>query len=129
MPNGPRKFSDASTALDGLLELRVRARDRLGLVRLYIQQWRAKKGCSDPVGAFRFACMARALGERCGLVPVLNSMDNAITELAPEVDQVSDASPETIGREAVSIIDAIEARWNAPPDVSGTTESTDENAG
>jgi len=116
-------FADASAALDGLLELRVRARDRLGLVRLYMAQWKAKAGCADSVGAFRFACMARALGERCGFTPVVSEMDDVITSLASEIDKVSDVSPESIGREAVSVINELEARWATQPNITGDDES------
>ena len=109
------KFADATKVFDDIEPLRTRARDRFGLVRLFLDQGRARLGTADPVGAFRYACMARELADSAGLGLHLEVASGLVLELAPALDGVSDTTAEAVGREAVSAVRAMEATWNAPP--------------
>jgi hypothetical protein len=109
------KPADALGMLDEIETLRSRARDRFGLIRLYLDQSRARSGSADPVGAFRYACMARVMTERFDLGLHADTSVQMVIELAPSLDAIADTTARDVGRQATEAIDALEATWKAPP--------------
>lgn len=109
------QYTDASKVLDQVEQLRVRARDRFGLVRVYLDHARCKAAGTDVVTAFRYACMARILSERAGLGLHLDPATKLVIDLAPGLDDAADVTTRELGQQAEQAIDAVEALWKAPP--------------
>ncbi|MEZ4431383.1 MAG: tetratricopeptide repeat protein [bacterium] len=109
------KYTDAITALDEVKAVRLRARDRFGLVRLYEDLGDAKVGQGDRIGAHTAYGHARRLAERLGLAARLGRLDAALARLAAELEGVPDVDPKALRAQADDEIDAMEALWKAPP--------------
>ncbi len=109
------KFTDAVKALDDVKAVRLRARDRFGLVRLYEDMGDAKSGQGDRGGAFLAYGHARRLAERLGMARRLGRLDAIIARLAPELEAQPDVDPAALRAQADDEIDSMEAVWKAPP--------------
>ncbi len=111
------KFTDAVKALDDVKAVRLRARDRFGLVRLYEDLGDAKAGQGDRPGAFLAYGHARRIAERLGLVRRLGRLDATLAQLGPELEALPDVDPDALRAQADDEIDSMEAVWKAPPQV------------
>ncbi|MCA9537565.1 MAG: hypothetical protein KC620_01680 [Myxococcales bacterium] len=107
--------TDAVKALEEVRTMRVRARDRFGLVRLYEDLGDAKAGQGDQAGALLAYGHARRLSERLGLVRRLGALDARLARLAAAVDADPAIDTTALRAQADDEIDAMEAMWRAPP--------------
>lgn len=110
-----QKYTDAVAALDEVKAVRLRARDRFGLVRLYEDIGDAKLGQGDRVGAHLAYGHARRLADRLGLARRLGRLDAALAKLAAELEGQPEVDPKSLRAQADDEIDAMEALWKAPP--------------
>lgn len=116
------KFTDAVKALDDVKAVRLRARDRFGLVRLYEDMGQAKVGQGDRPGAFVAYGHARRLAERLGMARRLGRLDAQLARMAPELEAHPDVDPAALRAQADDEIDSMEAVWKAPPQAPQQSE-------
>ena len=112
------KASDAVVLLDEVEKLRVRARDRFGLVRVYLDQALARESADDVTTAFKYACMARVLVEHNQMNLHHDFATQQVVRLAPKLDGLADVTARDLARQAEEAVDAVEAIWKAPPQPS-----------
>lgn len=113
-----KKFTDAVEAIDEIIEVRKRARDRFALVRLYDDLGEAKAGQGDAVGAFVAFSTGRAIAQRLTLAARLGSFDARLHTARQALDAVADADADALSAQAVAEIEAMEALWARPPEAA-----------
>ena len=112
------KASEALALLDEVEKLRTRARDRFGLVRVYLDQSIAREAADEVTTAFKYACMARVLVERSQMNLHHDFATQQVVRLAPLLDGLADVTARDLGRQAEEAVDAVEAIWKAAPQPS-----------
>ena len=117
------KFTNGLEALSEVGPMRIRARDRFGLIRVLFDQGRAYEGQGALPKAFRSYCEAQIIAERLGLTLHQNRLADKLASLRPGFDELPDQSAEQIREEAEAAADVLETTWNAPP--QPTKQSTE----
>jgi tetratricopeptide (TPR) repeat protein len=109
------KHTEAAQALLEIRGVRIRARDRFGLIRAMEDLSQCYEGQGDFVGAYRCAAEASNFISRLSLEGHRGRLHARLKRLAGKLDSEASVDLQGLEREAEEEVDGMEARWNAPP--------------
>jgi hypothetical protein len=109
------KYTEAARALEEVRQVRVRARDRFGLIHTYERLGEALSGQGNPSGALVALAQGRCFAEGLGLMGRMGRFDAASAALVTALDADSSVDAEQTRAQAREEVEAIETMWKAPP--------------
>ncbi|MBU0553199.1 hypothetical protein KKF91_15125 [Myxococcota bacterium] len=104
----------ALRALKEIEPIRIRARDRFSLIRVYEAMGEAHLAMGAAADGLRALAMARAFAARLGLMGHLGRLDAALETHHARLDDIPELTAEGVRREAEAQVEAQEALWAAP---------------
>ncbi|MEE2787307.1 MAG: hypothetical protein VX589_08205 [Myxococcota bacterium] len=115
------RLSEAHEAVARLKALRIRARDRFGLVRLMVDEGDINLGLGDPGAACLAYLCAQELSERYGLRLTRVVAEARLETHRSDFDKAANVNVDALHGQAVTAVDELDAEWQSAGQVSAKT--------